>query len=83
MLTKEKLAYSNRLDLAKDIVLNVKDDFKILMERCEAQNNERERLLNAFLAKEAIDVAQAIGKLQMTILEAEKHLAEYMSKHGE
>ena len=83
MLEKEKLAYSNRLDLAKDIVINVKNDLKLVMDRSKYQNNEQEQLINAFLAKKAIDVAQAIGELQMTILEAEKHLAEYLAKQGE
>ena len=83
MLTKEKLAYSNRLDLAKEIVINVKNDLKLVMDRSKCQNNEQEQLINAFLASKAIDVAKAIGELQMTILEAEKHLAEYLSSKGE
>ena len=83
MLIKEKLAYSNRLDLAKDIVINVKNDLKLVMDRSKYQNNEQEQLINAFLASKAIDVAKAIGELQMTILEAEKHLAEYLAKQGE
>lgn len=83
MLTKEKIAYINRLDLAKEIVTNIKNDFKIMIDRSKAANNEQEQLLNTFLASSAIDVALAINKFQVTIIEAEKELAEYLSKKGE
>lgn len=64
MKVEEKLQFMQRLDVAKDIVINIKDDFKLLAERADTPEKKVEYLL---FAKNAIDEAIAIGKLQMNI----------------
>lgn len=75
MKVEEKLSFTERIDVAKGIILNIKDDFKLLAERVEGTQEKAEYLL---CAKNACDTAITLGKLQMTIMLVEQVLKTKM-----
>lgn len=81
--TDEKLAYVDRLTVAKDIVCNIKDEMQQLAENCKAIEDDTGLLKAAFIGQKACDTAIEIGKLQISILQIEKELSEHIKKKEE
>ena len=85
MQLKDKIPYDtrmmfyDRLDVASDIAINVKDDLKILMQRNEEAGNIDLALLYAFLAHKAVNTVIELSKLKTTILLAEETLTNESS----
>lgn len=82
MDTEEKLKLNDRLEVAQTIVINMKNDFKLKHERLK-ESNKKEALINLLLAQKMCDLAIAVGKAKMDVLECEKLLAEHLNKKGE
>ena len=81
--TDEKLAYVDRLTVAKDIVCNIKDEMKQLVERSKQVNDDIGILKASFIGQKACDTAIEIGKLQISIMQIEKELLEDIKKTEE
>lgn len=74
MIVDEKLALHDRLQVARDIVVNIKDDMKIMADRT-ADNKEY-----YFVAMRAAEAALAVNKLMSDILQVEQKLKEFQNK---
>ena len=81
--TDEKLKYFDRLAVAKDIVCNIKDEMKQLANNCKATGDETGLLKAAFIGIKCCNTAVGINELQVSILQIEKELSEYMKKTEE
>lgn len=75
MTSDEKLALHDRIEVAKDILINIKNDAKILAGRTD----NKEYL---FVALKAADAAIAANKLAIAVLDVENQLKSYMEKGG-
>ena len=81
--TDEKLAYFDRLAVAKDIVCNIKDEMKQLANNCKATGDEIGLLKAAFIGIKCCNTAVEINKLQISIMQIEKELLEDIKKTEE
>lgn len=75
MSPEQKLKLHDRIEVAKTILVNIKDDMKLLAER-----NPSQRLLYTFLASKSCNEALALNQLQSTVLQAEEELQKEMLK---
>ena len=75
MTSDEKLALHDRIEVAQDILINIKNDAKILAGRTD----NKEYL---FVALKAADAAIAANKLAIAVLDVENQLKSYMEKGG-
>lgn len=76
MTIKEKMDLHDRIEVARDILINIKNDAKILAGRTD---NKEEYL---FVALKAADAAIAANNLALAVLDVENQLKSYMEKGG-
>lgn len=79
MTNDEKLALHDRIEVARDILINIKDDMKIMASKTVA-NDKKEYLLVALRASEA---ALAANTLAQTVLCVEDKLKIYLAETGD
>ena len=79
MTNDEKLALHDRIEVARDILINIKDDMKIMASKT-VDNDKKEYLLVALRASEA---ALAANTLAQTVLCVEDKLKIYLAETGD
>lgn len=77
MISDEKLALHDRIEVARDILVNIKDDMKIMASRSLDTQDKKEHLLVALKASEA---ALAANTLAQTVLCVEDKLKLYLAE---
>lgn len=75
MIVDEKLALYDRLEVVRDIVVNIKDDMKLMAQRVPEEHQEYH-----FVAMRAAETALAVNKLMSDILQVEQKLQEFQDK---
>ena len=75
MTIKEKMDLHDRIEVARDILINIKNDAKILAGRTD----NKEYL---FVALKAADAAIAANKLALAVLDVENQLKDYITNGG-
>lgn len=73
---EEKLELHDRLLVARDIVINIKDDMKIMASRTPVNKEYY------FLAMRAAETALEINKLMADALEVEKSYKAFLERKG-
>lgn len=79
MTNDEKLALHDRIEVARDVLINIKDDMKIMASKT-VDNDKKEYLLVALRASEA---ALAANTLAQTVLCVEDKLKIYLAETGD
>ena len=79
MSNDEKLALHDLIEVARDILINIKDDMKIMASKT-VDNDKKEYLLVALRASEA---ALAANTLAQTVLCVEDKLKIYLAETGD
>lgn len=73
----EKLAINDRAIVAKDIIINIKDDMKLMAEK---ETDPVNRLSYYLIAQKACDLAIQINGFMMAVLQIEDHLKACLEK---